>query len=248
VGMAKEVGRGTAPQRGYDHRWRKLRNAKLAYDPLCEVCMAMGYTEPAQDVDHIQPFDGKHDPKRLEWANLQSICRECHARKTAGERIGKAYPEWMPKPSIPVTVVCGPPLAGKTTYAHEHASDGDEVIDLDAIGQELSGDTGHAWDRRWLGAAIHERNRRIARWGKRRKGQGWLIVSAPRKEQREWWQDTLGAELVLLVPSLNECMKRANQQGRPASAVSDWFAEYRRRSPHKRMRAQVGTDGYPIGS
>jgi len=83
--MARPTDRGTAPQRGYDHRWRKLRNAKLAYDPLCEVCMAMGYTEPAQDVDHIVPIEERPD-LRLSWDNLRSMCRPCHNAKTHGTR------------------------------------------------------------------------------------------------------------------------------------------------------------------
>lgn len=36
-----------------------------------------------------------------------------------------------------VTVVTGPPCAGKSTYVREHAGQGDVVVDLDAIAQSL---------------------------------------------------------------------------------------------------------------
>ena len=76
--------RGTSAQRGYDARWRKVRDRKLKVEPLCEPCQANGRTTAASEVDHIVPLnDGG---ARLAWRNLQSICRECHASKTWAER------------------------------------------------------------------------------------------------------------------------------------------------------------------
>ena len=37
------------------------------------------------EVDHIVPFKGKDDPLRLDETNLQSLCRPCHATKTAAD-------------------------------------------------------------------------------------------------------------------------------------------------------------------
>ena len=71
-------------ERGYDGEWQKLRQVKLANNPLCQHCLTQGVTRQATDVDHIRPFNGKHDPLRLMYANLQSLCRACHNRKTAG--------------------------------------------------------------------------------------------------------------------------------------------------------------------
>ena len=66
--------RGTAAQRGYDHRWKKIRDLYLSHHPLCEQC-----GEPGQLVDHIRPLaDGGTE----EDENLQALCRTCHARKT----------------------------------------------------------------------------------------------------------------------------------------------------------------------
>ena len=69
-------------ERGYDTRWEKLRQAKKAANPLCEMCLNRGITKAMDDVDHIIPFNGKDDPKRLEWVNLMSLCRRCHNDKT----------------------------------------------------------------------------------------------------------------------------------------------------------------------
>lgn len=54
-----------------------LRQRVLAEEPLCRACGA-----PATEVDHIQPRHRRPDLFEVR-ANLQALCRRCHARKTA---------------------------------------------------------------------------------------------------------------------------------------------------------------------
>lgn len=64
-------------------KWKKLRQAKLMANPLCEVCLANGIIKPAIDVHHIDSFMNYTGNKRLQlaydYANLQSLCKECHS-------------------------------------------------------------------------------------------------------------------------------------------------------------------------
>ena len=62
--------------------WERIREDKLYANPLCEVCYKLGLTNGAVEIDHIVPVSlgGNND-----IANLQSICRECHEKKTARE-------------------------------------------------------------------------------------------------------------------------------------------------------------------
>lgn len=76
--------RKSASARGYDARWRKLRKAFLDANPVCVKCLEKNVYEQAVDVDHIQPHRGD-DTLRLDWSNLQSLCKSCHGRKTATE-------------------------------------------------------------------------------------------------------------------------------------------------------------------
>ena len=71
--------RASAASRGYDSRWRKQRAAYLRHHPLCVMCDAHGVATPATLVDHIVPLadGGTHAVD-----NLQSLCVQCHARKT----------------------------------------------------------------------------------------------------------------------------------------------------------------------
>lgn len=76
--------RGTSTERGYNARWRRLRQWFLNTYPLCAECRRHGILTAATVVDHITPHKG--DPALLyEQSNLQSLCTECHNRKTATE-------------------------------------------------------------------------------------------------------------------------------------------------------------------
>jgi 5-methylcytosine-specific restriction endonuclease McrA len=76
----REQFRGSKQSRGYGGEWERISRMKRQQTPVCEVCN----DATADDVDHIVPFNGVHDPKRTEWQNLQSICRRCHNGKTHG--------------------------------------------------------------------------------------------------------------------------------------------------------------------
>ena len=77
--------RGSRIERGYDKHWLKLRERKAIASPLCEECERQGRITAMQQVHHIIPFKGKHDPLRLAWHNLESLCRACHGMKTGAQ-------------------------------------------------------------------------------------------------------------------------------------------------------------------
>ena len=61
-------------------RWRKLRNLYAAKHPLCEECLKKELLVSVKVVDHIVEI--KDGGKELDQNNLQSLCSECHNRKT----------------------------------------------------------------------------------------------------------------------------------------------------------------------
>lgn len=63
--------------------WHKLRCSVLANEPLCRMCFAQGTVKTATDVDHKN-----NNPADNELVNLQSLCHECHSRKTARDMGG----------------------------------------------------------------------------------------------------------------------------------------------------------------
>jgi 5-methylcytosine-specific restriction enzyme A len=77
------IPRPSPSARGYGRRWRKIRAAKLARDPLCEDHEALGEVVEATEVDHV---DG--DVGNVAYCNLRSLCKSCHSSKTVRENGG----------------------------------------------------------------------------------------------------------------------------------------------------------------
>lgn len=83
--------RRSSTERGYTAAWRKARNAYLAANPLCVMCLAMKpeRTTAATVVDHKVPHRGD---KELFWSqgNWQSLCAPHHnSDKQMAERTGR---------------------------------------------------------------------------------------------------------------------------------------------------------------
>lgn len=87
-GFARTDGRSSTA-RGYGQDWRRLRAQVLSEEPLCRMCHDAGRVTAATEVDHIEPFAGLDDPRRLDRGNLRPICRPCHARRTARQASGR---------------------------------------------------------------------------------------------------------------------------------------------------------------
>ena len=65
--------------------WRRLRDAKLEQQPLCERCLEQGYYVSARCVHHKVPIEtarNYEEMKRLAFcamSGLQSLCYQCHS-------------------------------------------------------------------------------------------------------------------------------------------------------------------------
>ena len=106
------------------------RERRLRAEPLCRHCKSAGLVRLATVVDHITPLDkGGTDADD----NVQSLCEPCHRIKTATEdhNLGASnHPASLKPSAVPLTIVAGPPCAGKSTFVEEHKRAGDTVIDL----------------------------------------------------------------------------------------------------------------------
>jgi len=201
-----------------------MRAAVLAEEPLCQAHLAKGKRVPATEVDHK---DGNsHNNDR---ANLQGLCKSCHAKKTATEhphtRRAQLLPTWMPMPIKPLIVVCGPPGSGKTTHVRERAQPGDLVLDLDELAERNGLDTETPQGR---DKAIRIRNSILAKFceGRTKHPRCWLIATAGSFKQRKFWKD-LGAEVVPMMTDKAICRQRVMSDGRPnregrLAAIDRW--------------------------
>jgi 5-methylcytosine-specific restriction protein A len=70
-------------------RWLAMRAQVLQDEPRCVRCLAIGRLTAATQVDHILPL---HQGGGDERSNLQPLCHDCHADKSAAERGARRKP------------------------------------------------------------------------------------------------------------------------------------------------------------
>jgi 5-methylcytosine-specific restriction protein A len=68
--------------------WRVLRDGFMNQQEnlLCQRCLAVGITQPAEIADHVIEINDDWE-RRLDPTNLQPLCWGCHNTKTAEQRI-----------------------------------------------------------------------------------------------------------------------------------------------------------------
>jgi 5-methylcytosine-specific restriction enzyme A len=68
--------------------WKALRAQRLADEPLCRMCAAVGKWVGATVVDHVKPHKGEQ-ALFYDYENTQSLCKQHHdASKQSEERRG----------------------------------------------------------------------------------------------------------------------------------------------------------------
>lgn len=138
-----------------------------------------------------------------------------------------AYPDWLPMPAVPVTVIVGPPGNGAAAHAASIAGPGVDVIDIAAIIEEISGRPASQDDGKWIVPALGRRNEMLARLAKPPEGvAGAILISpAPRQWQRDFWSRVLSARIVLLDPGKAAAIEGARAEGVEVRWVHRWYSE-----------------------
>lgn len=236
-----------------------IRTRHRRANPFCEHCQTQGRYRPWTQLDHIVPIDagGKDDDDNRQ--GLCDECHDAKTRDDMGylppkptigadgwpttaptapmrrrlspEAEARRFPQDLPRSRIPITIVCGPPGSGKSTYVRQHAADHDLVIDLDAILSRMSGLPEHSVMTRWIGAALNERNSQLrALSTDTTHAHAWFIIAAPIPFERVRWVAMLGAKLVLLDVPADECKRRISADTAPRdgyhtriAAVDAWW-------------------------
>lgn len=201
--------------------WKRLRLMVLNEEPLCRVCQAA-----ATVVDHIKPIS-EGGPK-TDRENLQSLCKQCHDRKTANEAA------FSSRRTCEVILVAGPPGAGKTTYVEQQFNAGDMVVDFDRLAQALSfADVYHKPADELLAFTLAARDAIVQRLlRKHLVKRVWLIEQAPSTARRKTLRQAFGARVVVLKPTSQKCKERIEGDQTRSRAkqwsrlVDDWFRKY----------------------
>ena len=195
----------------YNGPWRRIRLTILERDDwTCQVRESQNCKGRADQVDHIVPVErggAPYDP-----SNLRASCQTCNvsrrnkAHDTDGWRTAHTH----------ITLVYGPPGAGKSTHVEQHRTPGDLVVDYDLIGTALGSDDrhGHMDIHGTINAARNAVLNRIRR-GDTGAERVWIVSTNPNALSMFPHH-----EAVLLRPDAEVSRQRAVDGGRTSSAIN----------------------------
>lgn len=139
-----------------------------------------------------------------------------------------------------LTIVTGPPAAGKSTYVRTNAQPGDIVIDLDALAVALGSPDSHQHPRDIAAVARAARAAAIEAASLTRAST-WLIHTSPTEEQLSTYRRQ-GARIITVDPGESTTRDRiTNERAPQTQRVADrWYASPGARAGHAEAQRRFG--------
>jgi 5-methylcytosine-specific restriction protein A len=232
-----------------NRRWRRLRAAQLRAEPLCRICKSQGKLTIATVVDHVERHFGDktkfwtgklqsvcrdcHEGRK-KFFEARGYARDvdpitgwptdsahpANMPRDLFRRFGFGIPHNLRRSAIPVTLVCGPPAAGKSTWVKAHKHSGDTVISLDDCKLRVGG---RKWDtdRKIRLRAVAYRDTMLRSLATATTGHAFVVVGAPTQAERKAWCQALGVEpanVIVIDTPADVCIARL--QGDPDRALA----------------------------
>ena len=128
-----------------------------------------------------------------------------------------------------VYIVYGAPCSGKSTYVKNNALADDLIVDIDKVYQMISNNPSHIKSGRLKNIAF-QIHRELIDIVKARSGRwinAWVIGGYPLSSERERLARELGAELIFIEATKDQCITRSYDRGiEYQEFINDWFTKY----------------------
>lgn len=205
----------SAPTKFYKSKeWLAFRQMVIldrSYDDgiICEMCSKAIVDSKRIHIHHIKELDAINyldTTVSLNPDNVQLICHSCH---------NKIHGRWQggyKKKSRAVYIVYGAPMSGKTSYVLKHKEDNDLVIDIDRLYEAISLKERYDKPDALKLNVLSIRNFILDNIKTRYGGfnNAWIIGGYADKYQREKLARELGAELVYIKSTKEDCIYKLN--------------------------------------
>jgi predicted kinase len=184
----------------------------------CEHCgkrVTQARQLTAHHIIELTP-DNVHDVTiALNPENVILVHHTCH---------NEIHKRFGAKRSRSVYLVYGPPFAGKKTFVTDRMMRGDIVVDMDRLFEAVSFQPSYDKPDNLLSNVMGVHNllldnikTRMGKWG-----DAWVIGGYPEKFKRERLANDLGAELVFIQASRDECLSRLSSDAQRQHVQAEW--------------------------
>ncbi len=208
----------------WSNEYKKFaRYAKIKSNGKCAHCgnvCAYSFLRAHHTIELT--LENVNDPTiALNLKNIEVICHDCH------NRVHRRYTSIEHK----VYLVCGAPLAGKTTYVETVATRYDLVLDLDKIHESICIATRYDKPAATKSIAFDIRQLILDRI-RMRKGEwenAYIIGCYPKLYERDTIIKLYGAEVIHIDTSKDVCIKRAYERSDNMTIVNnqiDYIEKY----------------------
>lgn len=241
VGRSQHVRISTSTMRGGAERVRpscaqtpgaSAPSTLVASTPLVRPSLITSSRITAMCNSFAHAPTGRRSPSRATTRG-SAASRTPSANMSGNWKPSRWFPVDAQPSAVPLTIVCGPVCAGKTTWVRQQAQPDDVVIDLDEIrAKRLNRPISHGCSE-GLSAALNARNRRIKALAHEvRNVRAWLIVGAPTAAERNAWAMRLRPSRVVVMPTpVAKCLARLARRNPESTtelgvAVGNWWRDY----------------------
>lgn len=183
--------------------------------PIIKAYDCIGHHKIELTEENVNDYDIS-----LNESNIQLIHHKCH--NEIHERFGY-------NPTKKIYIVYGSPCAGKREYVEQIAGKDDLILDIDSIYTAIS------INERYMHSNKLSRNvfairdcvldmikTRTGRWNK-----AFVIGGYPYANERERLSEVLGAEILYIESTKEECLCKCKEEGRGVEEfINKWFDAY----------------------
>lgn len=206
-----------------------LRNTRVSSQGFieCAYCgrpIIRKYDCIGHHVIHLTEENYRDYSISLNPDNIQLVHHKCH--NIIHDRLGM-------NTQRQVFIVYGSPLSGKTSYVTESMAEGDLIVDMDNIWECVSGQPRYIKPARLKSVVFAVRDN-LLESVKYRRGKwlnAYVVGGYPYKAERERLADMLGARLIYIDCTKEECLDRLSacpdrDQTEWTKYINDWWLQY----------------------